>query len=303
MELGNSFTVRHARAAGFGSGALRSPRLAAPFHGVRSRVEPVDVVGWCRAYSAKMRPDAAFASLTAAQLWGAPVPAAAMRVGVDVVTPHDTARVLGRGVRGTQYADGTVEIVDHEGFRILSPASTWVDLVGVLDFADLVAVGDFFVTPPFGRTDARATREELARALALCRRVGAPRLRAALDIVRVGPLSRPESHVRVLAVSAGLPEPVPNLRVSPLLMFDLAWPGCRLGLDYQGAGHRSATQYARDLGRVELARREGWELVQIAKADLYEHPFDLVGRLRSRLVDRGATVRVVQASKVVLPRP
>ena len=87
-----------------------------------------------------------------------------------------------------------------------------------------------------------------------------------------------------------MPEPVPNFRVSPLLTCDLAWPEWKVAVDYQGAGHRTASQYARDLPRRDLARREGWELIFIAKDDVFVNPFDFLGRVRSRLSERGATV-------------
>jgi very-short-patch-repair endonuclease len=86
-------------------------------------------------------------------------------------------------------------------------------------------------------------------------------------------------------------------------MFDLAWPRWRVALDYQGGGHRTASQYARDVRRIDEARHVGWDLLQITKSDLFDHPFDLLGRLRARLAERGAPVRVVPASKVSLAKP
>jgi hypothetical protein len=285
-------------------GALRSRNLAAPFHGVRATVEPTDVVGLCRAYAAKMRSDAAFTSLTAARLWGVPLPAAPDERVVHVATARGTARPLGRGVVGIQYARNSVEITHLDGLRVLSAASTWVSLGADLGLADLVAAGDFLVTPAFGVDRAAPTEiAQLARLLTRSRRVGAGVLREALDLVRVGSLSRTESLTRVLTVTGGLPEPLLNLRVTPLLMFDLAWPRWRVALDYQGGGHRTASQYARDVRRIDEARHVGWDLLQITKSDLFDHPFDLLGRLRARLAERGAPVRVVPASKVSLAKP
>lgn len=198
-----------------------------------------------------------------------------------------------------QHDPRTTELTSLDGLRLLSPASTWVSLGRVLELPDLVAAGDFLVTPEFGsRRAAVCTIDDLRRVLGLGRRVGAGRLRRAVELVRVGPLSRPESLARVLFLSAGLPEGIPNLRVSPLLMFDLAWPQWRVAFDYHGAHHRSASQHARDVRRLDLARDDGWSLLQATKADVFEHPFDLVGRLRGRLVERGATVRLVHPSQM-----
>lgn len=250
-----------------------------------------------------MRPDAAFTSITAARLWGAPMPQWIPDDVVHVAVRHGTARPGGRGVVGVQYAPRSYEIVELDGLRVLSPASTWTSLAPTLGLADLVAVGDFLVTPGFASVHpALASVEDLAAA------AGRPRLRgrdvalAASRLVRVGSLSRPESLTRVLAVTGGLPEPVCNLRVSPLLMFDVAWPTWRVGLDYHGASHRSASQYARDVGRSDLARHEGWDAIQITASDLFDSPFDTLGRIRGRLSRRGAPVRTVPAHHVALAR-
>jgi hypothetical protein len=305
MESRPSFRVRDARDAGVGPGALRSVHLAAPFHGVRSLVEPASVEELCRAYATKMRRDAAFSSLTAARLWGIPLPSAhASLPRLDVTTPHGAPRPLGRGVRGSQHDRALFDVVELDGLRVLSPASTWVALAPILGMADLVAAGDYLVTRRFGDPrPALCEPGDLQELLDRGRRIGAGRLREALSLIVPGSLSRPESLCRVLFVTAGLPRPVPNLRISPLLMFDDAWPEWRVAFDYHGDDHRSATQYARDVGRVDLARQAGWSLIQGTKRDLFETPFDLVGRVRGRLVARGASIRLVHPSKVARAKP
>ena len=278
--------------------------LAAPFHAVRSLVEPTDVRERCLAYSVKMRSDAAFTSVTAAVLWGMPLPSGVRVDELDVTAPHRGFRPSGRGVRGSQHDPRLVEIVDVDGLRVLSPASTWVALGRDLSMPDLVAAGDYLVTRGFADPrPALCEPADLRRVFELGRRAGAARLREALDHIVPGSLSRPESLARVLFTTAGLPPARPNLRVSSLLVFDLAWPEWRVGFDYHGEHHRSASQHARDVGRLDLARQEGWSLVQATKSDLFEHPFDLIGRVRSRLIGHGAVARPVHPSKVARLRP
>lgn len=304
MDLGGSFSVGDARRAGITPGALRSTRWAAPYYGVRSAIEPVDTLARCHSYAAMMRGDAAFASVTAARLWGIPLPAHLDTEIIHVSTPHTSTRVGGRGVAGSQHDDTWEVVTDAAGLRIFSPASTWLSLARVLGVPDLVAAGDYLVTTRFGSAEPPlAGIDDLDRALAKGRRIGAPRLRDALELVRPGPLSRPESLTRVLTVSAGMPMPVPNLRVSPLLLFDLAWHPWRVALDYHGAHHRSATQYARDLPRRELARQEGWALIEITKDDLFTHPFGFLGLLRSRLAERAAPLRPFHPHKLARIAP
>ncbi len=303
MEESTSFTVRAALAGGATPGALRSTRLAAPFHGVRSTSEPIDTITRCRAYVAKMRRDAVFSSVTAARLWGIPMPLWIRDDVVQVATAHGTARPGGRGVEGSQFMPGSVRTVELDGLPVLSPEDTWASLASVLALADLVAAGDFLVTPPFASTaEPTASVSDLVRVAARPRLRGRALATQAGGLVRVGPLSRPESLTRVLAITGGVPEPECNYVVSPLIMFDLAWPQFRFGLDYHGASHRSATQHAKDVGRADLARQDGWGSMQISAPDLFDAPFDLLGRLRSRLIERGAVVRPLAVRQVALAR-
>ena len=298
-----AFTVKDALARGVTAGALRTSRWAAPFHGIRSTMEPIDPGLRCRVYATKMRTDAAFTSVSAARLWGLPLPAWVDAIAVHVAAPHGAARPAGRGVIGSLYQRGAVEIVDLGGLRVLSPADTWASLAGVLELADLVAAGDALVTPTFGSSDPAAASVDDLVGVAHRRRFRGVRLaRRASQLVRVGPLSRPESLSRILAVSGGLPEPSCNLRVSPLVTFDLAWAPWRLGFDYHGSSHRSATQHARDVARGDLARQLGWGSMQASATDLFDSPYDLLGRLRSRLADRGAPVGRLDVRQVSTAR-
>lgn len=303
MHEPSAFRVRDGRARGATPGQLRSTRLAAPFHGVRSTFEPVTAAERCRVYAAKMRQDAVFTSVSAARLWGVPLPAWLADDLVHVAAPLGTARPGGRGVAGSLYLPGAVTVTEMDGLRMLSAADTWASLGTVLPLADLVAAGDFLVTPSFASSVAPATTLDELRAVAGRPGFRGARLaRAAARLVRVGPLSRPESLSRVLVVSGGVPEPICNLRVSPLLTFDLAWPQWRLGFDYHGATHRSAAQHAKDVARGDLARQLGWAAMQASSDDLFDAPFDLLGRIRSRLAARGAPLAPIDVRKVVTAR-
>ena len=80
--------------------------------------------------------------------------------------------------------------------------------------------------------------------------------------------------MRLLLVRAGLPEPVLNEPVhSASGVFlgspDLAWPGRRVGLEYEGEQHfADEEQYRYDVGRYELFRDAGWTIVRAIGDDL-----------------------------------
>lgn len=295
--------MRDALARGVGAGALRSQHLAAPFQGVRSVAPPRDAIALSHAYATKMRPDAAFCGPTAAHLWGMPLPASMDSELVHVSSPHTGPRPTGRGVRGYQHDPDRVDIWNLGSLRVFSPVDTWLSLGRVLALPDLVAAADFILTPSFGSSKpALATLAGIHDAVAHPRILGRPLLLRAASLALPGPLSRPESHCRVLLVSAGCPTPVPNLRISPFATLDLAWWRARYGLDYLGDQHRSPTQFAKDVGRRELIRSIDWESIEITKTDLYDHPHHLVLKVRSRLSERGVPVRSVHPSKFVLPK-
>jgi hypothetical protein len=303
VEFTGSFRVRDALAEGVTAGALRSQHLAAPFQGVRSVTPPRDAIALSHAYATKMRLDAALCGATAARLWGVPLPASVEGDVVHVSSPHSGPRPTGRGVRGYQHDPANVEIWSLGPLRVFSPIHTWLSLGRLLALPDLVAAADFILTPAFGSAEpALATLAGLGDAVARNRILARPLLLRAASLALPGPLSRPESHCRVLLVSAGCPTPVPNLRISPLATLDLAWEPARYGLDYLGDQHRSPTQFAKDVGRRELIRSIDWESLEITKTDLYDHPHHLALKVRSRLSERGLAVRPVHPSKFVLPK-
>lgn len=205
---------------------------------------------------------------------------------------------------GSQVDAARVIVVSLEGLRVLSPVHTWMSLARVLSLGDLVAAADFLLTPAFGSSvPALATIDALNDVLRAARVPGAPLLRQAARLAQRGPLSRPESLSRVLFVSAGIPAPVANFRLSPLITLDEAWESVRFGFEYLGDQHRSPAQFARDVRRRELIAEHGWDILEATKDDLFAHPHQLVARLRSRLSERGLPLRPVHPSKFVLPRP
>jgi very-short-patch-repair endonuclease len=49
---------------------------------------------------------------------------------------------------------------------------------------------------------------------------------------------------------------------------DVAWPGRRLALEYDGAWHGEARQFARDRQRLNRLTAAGWRVVSVTKDDL-----------------------------------
>ncbi len=305
-DLGRSFSVATARAHGVSPARLRAGDLDTPFHGVRMTGDPAaDLTAEHRrlalAFAAKSTPDAFFSHVTAAVLWGLPLPSSVLRkpgIDVAVLTPRRNPR--GRGVRGHEVDAALVAVIRHpvHGVLLASPASTWAMLGGVLrDPYDLVAAGDAVVRTPQHPADpvALAALADLAAATRAGRRVGVPALREALPRIRTGSSSRPETWTRLTLVDHGLPEPelaweVCDANGQFLARVDLAYPQARVAIEYEGEHHlRDVGQWTRDILRYDLLAAEGWRVIRVTKEELTVRPAALVARVRAVL--RAADVR------------
>ena len=181
-----------------------------------------------------------------------------------------------------------------DGQRVTTAARTWFDLAGMLrphEVDWLIADGDHLVRPPWtptGRADPVATVSELSEVLARCRgRPGVRLARAALAEVRVGADSPPETFLRLALIRAGLPEPELQVAVDPAdpasPVVDLGYRGARLALQYDGAGHRTAQQQARDARRDAYCLEREWTTLRCTWEDQRAGFGRIVGLVRRRL--------------------
>ena len=193
------------------------------------------------------------------------------------------------------------EIVEYDGVRLTSPARTWLDLAASLTVPELVAVGDnlvcahgeAFPRPKEALCDA-GQLHAMARAHPGKRGVRAAK--AALELVRVGADSAPETIMRLALLDAGLSEPVLNYVVydvegRPVMWPDAAYPEARVALQYDGGHHAGPGQYLRDISRQETALTYGWLEVRVSWLDLQGDRPDVVRKVRRALRSRGLNAR------------
>lgn len=243
----------------------------------------------CRAYSVRMRPTHVFSHVTAARLMDLPLPIRLERssdLHVSAAAPGRAPQV--RGVIGHQFREGSRSVVTHRGLRVTGPELTWVSLAAMLTLDDLVAVGDALVVGDHPWTTVNGLRSAIVPGMR-----GTTRLREALPLIRLGVRSRPETHLRLGIIRAGFPEPtvahpvwVPALRraVHP----DLSWPAWRVGLEYEGEGHRiDRWQFQHDIRRVEGLVDIDWSLSRFAADDVYSSLSQTLTRIRLRLSAHG----------------
>lgn len=189
------------------------------------------------------------------------------------------------------------EVIEFDGVRLTSPARTWLDLAAIIGPDDLVVVGDSLVCghgPDFPKPrEAVCTVDELRDMVARHPGVrGVRRARAALERIRVGSDSQPETRMRLAIVRAGLPEPVLNHVLHDqfgrgIVWPDAAYPEFRIAIQYDGAHHGGSEQHLRDIRRADLTAAHGWREVRVSKFDLQGERPAVVGKVRAALKVRG----------------
>jgi hypothetical protein len=267
-----------------------------PFYGVNCvDVGLDDPAERARAFVVKMPAAAVFSHGTAASILGAPLPAATIARPIDVAVPWPKKPPRGRGIVGHALRPDAIRPHRYRGMPITSPADTWCQLSTELTKNDLVAVGDYLLSGnPWHGADRRpfVTMEQLRVAAArYSGKRGARTLAWALPLVRPCVDSRPESHLRLLLISAGIPEPLigdpTSVAGGLILRPDLKLPTWKIVLEYEGEAHaQDVRRFRNDIARRELFEDAGWRVIRVTADDLYLHPEELIGRVRRAIVAR-----------------
>lgn len=287
---GTAFRVQDAESLGIPAGA-RAAGLRTPFRGVRSLgVDTSTLVGRCLEYRARMSRVQFFSHVTAALLWGMPLPRAIEDdTALHVCVPAGSVPPRVRGVVAHEDGAAAFAVAFLGGLAVASPADTWCQLATVLRPNDLVAVADYLLSErrtAAGRQPPLVRRSELAEAVS--RRIGArgvKSLRWALRQARERVDSRMETLLRLLLVDAGLPEPEVNRPVvvdgGLTLHPDLLWRRWRIVLEYEGDEHRAdRRRFMGDIDRRERFEAAGWRVIRVVADDVFVHPDAFLARVR-----------------------
>lgn len=297
-----SFALAEPDAAAVTRSRSRASDLSVPTRGVRlpRGLELLSTAGL--AGLARLDPTVVLSHTTAAKLWGIPVPGYADKAG-EVHLTHSPERNRPRRAdfTGHRLTLAAEDIRTLGGLRLTSPERTWLDLAPGLQLDDLIAAGDAVVcahTRGFGPPKvALAGRRELRAVVGRNPgRRGVVRARLALEEVRVGADSPPETKLRLALVRSGLPEPELNVAVTDpsgqeVLWPDLAYRRQRVAVEYDGAHHGGEDQYLKDIAREGRAHRAGWLIVRIGRDDLLSEGRPAVRKVRGALALRLETGR------------
>lgn len=232
-----------------------------------------------------LHPSGVLSHETAAHLHGIPMPHApwlhrdpsGYRTSdlppVHITVPKGTKRIRRSGVVDHRRKLDARHVTEVHGLRVTTLERTWLDLCALgypwlLD--DLVAAGDHLVKHPWhpgGRLPPLSTVEQIRQAVDQVGQFKGKRLaKDALELVRVGADAAPETKLRLALLRAGLPEPELQCPIDPddedSPETDLGYEDCRLAMQYEGAGHRTAEQQTRDVRRDRYAAERGWRTLK-----------------------------------------
>lgn len=295
---GKPFTLDDGRRAGLSERRMRDRDLHRPHRGVRVEARlPRGFSERCRAYAALPRPGQFFSHITAARIWGIPLPPWQPSEPLHAAV-HAPARALRvHGVIGHQFEDHRVGIRSLHGLSVSDPVSTWLHLATALSHYDLVAAGDYLVRTPRhpepGITRPLADVEALASRAARYTGRGRRNAVLALDRIRTGVDSPQETRLRLLMVDDGLPEPLTDVPIHDsaggrITWVDLYYPGLRLVVEYDGQQHRTSDkQYARDVVRLGELHDAGEHVLRFDKFGLSGTAIPALIRIRSRMTSLG----------------
>ncbi len=290
-DLPERFRVADAREMGASRGRLRASDLVTPFHGVRSRSPGNDtMLDRCRAYAPRLAEGQFFSHETVFALRGLSTPEWPYLPRVHVSTHRPAREPRTHGVVGhrLQTREPAIE-AGPEGMPIENAVRAWRQCGRLWRLDDLVAGADALLAGP----KAIASVADLDAEVATMGDVRGGVLRRALTLARPGVRSPRETHLRLLLVRCGLPEPDVNVdifstRGSFVAEIDLVFAAWRVAVEYDGRVHaEDARQFARDADRWAAIRDAGWDHVRILNHHLRGDGAPAVALVRDALVRAG----------------
>ncbi|WP_157438243.1 endonuclease domain-containing protein [Actinomadura latina] len=230
---------------------------------------------------------AVFCGVTAARLYGVPVPDRDMRIHAAVPSASSTVPRI-KELRVHSYTIPPAHLRLRDGRQVVSPERLFLELAAAVPRMDLIIAGDHMLR--HGLT----TRSRLNNFLNedCYRRRGVRRSRFAMPHLDEKSDSPPETRLRILIVDAGLPRPVVNQDVVTergvwLARPDLSYPALKIAIQYEGAHHQQDyKQYSYDIERDGRLIEHGWIVIRVNKDGLFRSPRTVLNRIRKAIADR-----------------
>lgn len=265
------YTCAAGMAAGMTGHQLRNPRRATGVWGVRCDDDSMDRRRERAALA--LAPKGALSHLSAAVIHGLPLPPGLAEASpVSVMVPANSRRIRRKAVRSRRGLERR-RTVGADNLPVTVLSDTWADLAGVLDEADLIAVGDAIVSR--GGEDAMQALQAVVAERSARHARNTVLMQKALPRIRSGSASRMESLCRVAFEDHGLPEPELNAEVRDahgewLATVDFLWRHERVIVEYQSAAHHEAHgQRVADEERRRQLEALGYRVIFVTAAMIF----------------------------------
>ncbi|AFR30317.1 DUF559 domain-containing protein [Arthrobacter sp. Rue61a] len=238
-------------------------------------------------------PGAWISHVTAARLHGACLPPwLADSNELHLSKPRHLPSVRRKGVIGHTVVAFDDEVEYVQGIRMSTRSRTWLDLARRLPVPELVCMGDELIRMPRpnfeGRDKPFTSLEALRKMVGRHKNLqGVVRAREALDLMRVGADSAPESLLRLAMLDAGIPEPELQVQLRPNDPFspsaDLGYRDRRVAMQYDGDHHLEQEQILRDRRRDKSFEAAGWTVLKFGKDDLADNFSSAIQKIKRAL--------------------
>lgn len=201
-----------------------------------------------------------------------------------------------KGVFGHTLLAFEDELEISGGIRLSTRAKTWLDLASILPLYDLVALGDQLIRIPRpifeGRSEPFTTVAKLQIMVSRHRNLqGIVTAREALELMRIGADSAPETMLRLAMHDAALPEPELQVKLfdrDDAPSADLGYRSRKIAIQYDGAHHLDDEQRFSDRRRDKQFVRAGWTVLVFDRTDLEDQFNTAIPRIKKAL--RGSWV-------------
>ena len=228
-----------------------------------------------------------FGMQTSLILQAIPTPA---QCDLDDSVMHTVATDRGRRIRGRGFHAHVWKAYEQGAFvRInkyvyaLDAAHTWAQISSHVPLEDLIVLADSVIASSgargMGNGDAPMMHGRLFAVVERSGRfTGIRNCRLALRLCRGGVRSPMESKAYLALMRYGVPAPETNyvvpgaaFRSGVPMTVDLAWPGQKVAVEYDGDQHRTdRSQWRRDQEKREFLRSRGWIVVIVTADDLHD---------------------------------
>lgn len=273
------FTLEGALGRGLSPRRTRASDLWTPSRGIRvPKGADFQLLDSCRTLT-EVTPNGIISHLTAARIHGFHLPWRCEEQNLfDVARCIGEGRPRRKGVHGRELELGRRDVVICSGVRTTTTQRTLLDIAALLTIEELVTIADQLVCEhhsTFGpQVYPRVPLDELnAYIAAHPGHRGMRKLRAAMELVRVGSDSARETALRLIIGRSPLPSFEHNVEIANaagkgVVGPDLACKEYKTCAEYDGRHHFTAGQQSKDHDRDFITMELGWHQVLINNDDI-----------------------------------